>query len=194
MRERFTALFDDGWDNFSTFLFNPLSFMLAMIIPIFTDLLCFSLAYALGTEKETLPPWPSWDQPTQFGDGVPPTIAPSGLIPPLSNMYISGYRFTPGHRATDYGCTSNSPIFACHSGVVEFAAWSSVGYGNCITIRGGDWWTRYAHLLNFNVAVGQQVSAGQVIGGCDTTGNSTGNHLHLEIKYKGSFINPEFVF
>jgi hypothetical protein len=193
-KERFTALFDDGWDNFSSFLFNPLSFILAMIIPIFMDIFCYAAAYGLGTVKHSLPPWPSWDQLTQFGDGERPAIVPSGLVPPLAKMYVSGYRFGGSHRATDYGCTSNCPVFACHGGVVEFAGWSSVGYGNCVTIRGGHWWSRYAHLLNFNVAVGQEIPAGHIVGGCDTTGNSTGNHLHLELKYKGSFINPETVF
>jgi len=193
-RERFTALFDDGWDNFSSFLFSPLNFILALIVPIFMEIFCYAAAYGLGTEKYSLPPWPSWDRLTQFGGGEPPTIAPSGLIPPLANMYVSGYRFGDGHRATDYGCEYGCAVFACHGGVVEFAGWSSVGYGNCLTIRGGDWWTRYAHLMRFDVAPGQEVSAGQVIGGCDTTGNSTGDHLHLEIKYKGKFINPESVF
>jgi hypothetical protein len=193
-REKFTAVFDDGWDNLFSVLFSPLNFILAMIIPIFIDVFCYAAAYALGTEKYSLPPWPQWGEFIIGENGDPPSPVPSGLIPPLAIMYVSGYRFSPGHPATDYGCEFGCPIFACHAGVVEFAGWSTVGYGNCLTLRGGDWWTRYAHLVNFTVAAGQEVSAGQVIGGCDTTGNSTGNHLHLEIKYKGSFIDPETVF
>jgi len=194
MNEKIAAVFDDGWDTLSSFVFDPLNYVLAMIIPIFTDLLCYSVAYALGTEKESLPPWPKWSNIVEAGGGERPTPAPSGLIPPLSKMWVSGYRFTPGHRATDYGCESNCPVYACHAGTVEYSGWSSVGYGNCVTLRGVDWWTRYAHLLNFNVVVGQEIAAGHVLGGCDTTGNSTGNHLHLEIQYKSQFINPESVF
>lgn len=193
-KERFTAAFDDQWDNFSSMLFDPFGSILAMIKPIFVELFCYSVAYALGTEKESLPPWPKWDQLTQVKVGVAPAIAPSGLVPPLSTMWVSGYRFSTGHRATDYGCEGGCPVFACHSGTIEFSGWSNVGYGNFITIRGDDWWTRYAHLRAFNVVVGQEVSAGHTIGSCNSTGNSTGNHLHLEIKYKGSFINPESVF
>jgi murein DD-endopeptidase MepM/ murein hydrolase activator NlpD len=57
-------------------------------------------------------------------------------------------------------------------------------------LSGDPWWTRYGHLKEVNVVVDQSVQAGQVIGHADTTGNSTGNHLHFEVKYKGQFINP----
>jgi len=80
-----------------------------------------------------------------------------------------------------------------HDGVVEVAGWSTVGYGNTITLRNGKWWTRYAHLDGFGVGKGDTVEAGQKIAEGNSTGNSTGDHLHLEIKLNGVFIDPEQV-
>ncbi|GAI80075.1 unnamed protein product, partial [marine sediment metagenome] len=93
-KEKFTALFDDGWVNISGFLFDPLNTILAMITPIFIDIFCYAAAYALGTEKYSLPPWPKWDDLVIDGNGRPPSPTPSGLTPPLAKMWVSGYRFT----------------------------------------------------------------------------------------------------
>ena len=124
---------------------------------------------------------------------LPPTPPPDvrdGLVSPLSRLSISGYRFNPNHPAIDLGLSKGDPVFAMHAGTIIVAGWSKTGYGNHVVLQGGDWWTLYAHLDSFGVQAGQQIPAGQIVGLGDSTGNSTGDHLHLEIKYKGKFIDP----
>jgi len=175
------------------FATKPLATLLSVIQPIFLDLLSFSVAYALGTEKAELPDWPDW---STYGSGGGGGFLPLGvgqdLNAPLTPLWISGYTFNNpiGHMAIDLGCSYGQPLYAMHDGIIEYTNQAYVGYGFQITIRGGDWWTRYAHLMDINVSPGQSIKKGQQIGKADTTGNSTGNHLHLEIKYKGSFIDP----
>ncbi len=175
------------------FAIHPLRTLIALIRPVFLDLLSFSLAYALGTEEAELPAWPDWlDRGGgEYGGGADvPLGASRGLVAPLGVLRISGYIFREGHRALDLGLSNGQPVFAMHSGTVEYVNRCYTGYGFQVTIRGGDWWTRYAHLEKILVSPGQAVRAGQKIGLGDSTGNSTGPHLHLEIKYKGSFIDP----
>lgn len=175
------------------FVSNPLGFIFGIMWGSFVNFLCFALAYALGTTKYTLPPLPVWGG-SGFGGvilpGTPPPPGASGLVPPLDRLYISGYIFRPGHYGVDFGCISHQPVYAMHAGTVVVAGWSNVGYGLYVVIQGDDWWSLYGHLVTLNVQVNQVVKAGETLGGGDTTGNSTGNHLHLEIKYKGSYIDP----
>ena len=63
--------------------------------------------------------------------------------------------------------------------------------GNFVEINHGDGTvSRYAHMSGYNCSLGDKVSAGETIGYVGTTGNSTGNHLHWEIKVNGNFVNP----
>jgi murein DD-endopeptidase MepM/ murein hydrolase activator NlpD len=57
----------------------------------------------------------------------------------------------------------------------------------------GGWWSRYGHLGKIYVRVGANVTQGQTIGTCDNSGNSTGPHLHLEIKKDGAYVDPLLV-
>ena len=96
-----------------------------------------------------------------------------------------------GHQAIDAQCFQGDSIFASDSGVVIYAGAISGGYGNLVAIdHQNGYLTLYAHLSGFNVACGQSVSQGQVIGFCGSTGNSTGAHLHFEVRQNGGFINP----
>ena len=183
----------EDFDTLHLFVSNPVGFLVAFWRTFMLTFLDFALGYALGTTNRELPPWPSFGN----GSGGPfpspgpgPGPTPNGLVAPLSKLRISGHRFTPGHLGVDLGCTQQDTIFAMHDGVIETSGFSRAGYGFNVTIRGGPWWTRYAHLKAEGLRALGKVSAGQVIAICDDSGNSSGNHLHLEIKRNGRFVDP----
>lgn len=107
-----------------------------------------------------------------------------------------GYRILFGvrdfHTGIDIGATHGSNIVAAESGTVILAnyGWNG-GYGNYIILSHGNGiTTRYAHASQLYVSAGQTVSKGQVIAAVGTTGNSTGPHLHFEVRINGSHTNP----
>ena len=107
-----------------------------------------------------------------------------------------GYRILFGvrdfHTGIDIGATHGSNIVAAESGTVILAnyGWNG-GYGNYIIINHGNGiTTRYAHASKLYVSAGDTVSKGQVIAAVGTTGNSTGPHLHFEVRTNGSHKNP----
>jgi len=182
-----------GQSTLFTFLDNPRGFIMAYIWNTFEDLLCFGLAYGMGTVNATLPPLPDWSSPGISGGYIPPSGEHpdiSGLVSPLKTIYVSGYVFGASHKAIDLGLADGDAVYAMHNGEVLLTAFSGSGYGNQVIISGGQWWTRYAHLKTINVTKGQRVHAGQGLGTGNSTGNSTGPHLHLEIKYNGVYIDP----
>jgi murein DD-endopeptidase MepM/ murein hydrolase activator NlpD len=103
---------------------------------------------------------------------------------------ISGNDYGPTHLGIDISAI-NVPVLAAGSGVVVLRGWSQYGYGNVIEIdHGNGYATIYAHLSSFEVALCQSVVAGQEIAISGSTGNSTGPHLHFEIRKGGANINP----
>lgn len=111
-----------------------------------------------------------------IGDGI--------FIWPTPATYLSGYHFNASvHPGIDIGGTEGNAVWASDTGVVVYAGWSEYGYGNLIVIdHGNGWQTAYAHLQNVQVSCGQAVYRGDQIGTLGTTGNSTGPHLHFEMK------------
>ena len=104
---------------------------------------------------------------------------------------VSGNDYWSGHQAIDAMCYEGDSIFASDSGVVIYAGAIGGGYGNLVAIDHQDGYlTIYAHLSGFAVSCGQSVTQGQVIGYCGSTGNSTGPHLHFEVRQNGGMINP----
>ncbi|HOE69752.1 MAG TPA: M23 family metallopeptidase [Brevefilum sp.] len=113
------------------------------------------------------------------------------FIWPADNHYLSGNDFWSGHLAIDVATATGAPIYASDAGVVVFAGWNSNGYGNVVMIdHMNGYHTLYAHLSAINVFCGSNVGQGAVIGYAGSTGNSTGPHLHFEVRYLGGFINP----
>lgn len=107
-----------------------------------------------------------------------------------------GYRrdpFTGGgamHSGLDFKGPVGAPIHAASKGVVSYVGWKS-GYGKTVEIdHGNGLMTRYAHMSKFNTAVGQEVAAGDIIGGIGSTGRSTGPHLHFEVRINDRAVNP----
>ena len=120
------------------------------------------------------------------------------MIWPISGPITSefGWRTHPifgsarFHSGLDIGGDYGMPIHAAASGVVLEAGWIG-GYGNTIMIdHGGGIATLYGHNESLAVSVGQQVSQGEVVAYCGSTGNSTGPHCHFEVRVNGEPVSP----
>lgn len=91
----------------------------------------------------------------------------------------------------DIAAPNGTDIKAAADGTVTYAGWMG-GYGNLIIISHGNGiQTYYGHCSKLYVSNGKEVKAGDVIAAVGSTGNSTGNHLHFEIRKNGSQINPQ---
>ncbi|MEW5819080.1 MAG: M23 family metallopeptidase [Cyanobacteriota bacterium] len=101
---------------------------------------------------------------------------------------ISGKRKM--HTGIDIAAPGGTRVNSMANGKVVFAG-KRGGYGNMVIVdHGNGVTTRYAHLSSLNVKNGQQVNAGQHLGGVGSTGYSTGNHLHFEVRENGQAVNP----
>jgi len=106
---------------------------------------------------------------------------------PSTEHWLSGYDFSPStnHYGIDIAGRLGNPIYAVDAGVVVYAGWNDLGYGNLIVIdHGNGYQTMYAHLMDggINVGCGSWVFGGTTIGYMGSTGRSTGPHLHFEIR------------
>ncbi len=123
------------------------------------------------------------------------TISGSGVWRlPTDTSHVGGYEYNPPvHNGLDYSGRTGHNIYAADTGVVIYAGWSTRGYGNTIVIsHGNGYLSLYSHLMDggINVSCGSIVYSGAIIGYMGSTGNSTGPHLHFEIRYNGSPVNP----
>jgi murein DD-endopeptidase MepM/ murein hydrolase activator NlpD len=127
---------------------------------------------------------------TSFSGPVPTNSGGTGMFMwPVGGALTQGYWY--GHRAIDIGAPTGSAVVAGDTGYVSFAGWTDIGYGYLIIVDHANGYSSYyAHLSQLYVLLGQQVDKGQVIGAVGSTGNSTGPHLHLEIRYNGVEQNP----
>ena len=99
------------------------------------------------------------------------------------------------HAGEDIGAPSGTPILAADSGVATVIPDNGNGYGNYIMINhGGGRVTLYAHMSAFAISGGATVAQGQVIGYVGSTGNSTGPHLHFEVRVNGATTDPKQYF
>ena len=114
-----------------------------------------------------------------------------GIWPTDGPHTLSGNDYSSSHLGIDITATSSTAVLASGAGVVVFAGFSQYGYGNVIQIdHGNGFSTVYGHLSQINVGQCQAVSGGQVIGIAGSTGNSTGVHLHFEVREGGVNLNP----
>ena len=124
--------------------------------------------------------------------GSTSTASASGFIWPVSGVLTSGFGWRWGrmHEGIDVGAGSGSPIYAAASGIVIACGYTG-GYGNLVVIdHGGGVATAYGHQSSIAVGCGQSVGQGQVIGYVGNTGNSTGPHLHFEVRINGNPVDP----
>ena len=120
-------------------------------------------------------------------------IGIGAFIWPANNHFLSGFDYSPAtnHHAIDIDGDLGDAIYAADNGVVVYAGWNNWGYGNVVVINHGNGWqTLYAHLSTYNVGCGQSVWQGTVIGAFGSTGKSSGPHLHFEMMYNGTKVNP----
>lgn len=121
-----------------------------------------------------------------FGSGT--------FIFPAPNHVLSGNDYWGGHLALDFAAATGDPIYATDSGLVVYSGTVGGGYGIMVMIdHGNGYQSLYAHLSSTNVRCGASVRQGAVIGWAGSTGNSTGPHLHFEIRYLGGFVNPWYL-
>lgn len=116
----------------------------------------------------------------------------SGFIWPASGPVTSGFgpRWGRMHTGIDIAVPYGTPVVASKAGTVVIASWYG-GYGNLVVIDHGNGVTTwYGHNSSFAVSVGQTVQQGQVIAMAGSTGNSTGPHVHFEIRFNYNPVNP----
>ena len=105
----------------------------------------------------------------------------------VSRGFVGQY---PAHNGVDIAGPVGTHIYAADSGVVTKALYTNVGYGIYCIIEHGGYQTLYGHCSRLLVSVGQQVQQGQLIAYMGSTGNSTGPHLHFEVKRGNTRYNP----
>lgn len=124
---------------------------------------------------------------------VPPTKATGNFSKPVSGVLTSGFgaRWGTVHKGLDFGAPAGTPVHAADGGVVIFAGWNNGGYGNLVKISHENGYvTYYAHNSSVAVSEGDRVYKGQVVSYVGSTGDSTGNHLHFEIREDGVARDP----
>ncbi|HEY6662511.1 MAG TPA: M23 family metallopeptidase [Sphingomicrobium sp.] len=139
----------------------------------------------------------SWKKLDRLQDGVIAIPSDKPVQASVTMMSAFGYRSDPfNHRAAmhpgiDLSGSYGTPIYATADGTVLRAGWNSGGYGNLVEIdHGRGISTRYGHMSAVLVSPGQHVTRGQQVGRMGSTGRSTGNHLHYEVRIDGRAVNP----
>ena len=139
----------------------------------------------------------SWKKLDQLQDGViaVPSDKPVQAAAAFSSGF--GYRSDPFHAGAamhpgiDLSGAYGTAIYATADGTVLRAGWNNGGYGNLVELdHGRGITTRYGHMSAILVSAGQHVTRGQQIGRMGSTGRSTGNHLHYEVRIDGRPVNP----
>ncbi len=139
----------------------------------------------------------SWKKLDQLQDGViaiPSDKPIRTLVSFTSGFGVRSDPFRGGaamHPGIDLSGPYATPIYATADGTVLRAGWNSGGYGNLIELdHGRGITTRFGHLSAILVHPGDRITRGQLIGRMGSTGRSTGNHLHYEVRIDGRAVNP----
>ena len=139
----------------------------------------------------------SWKKLDQLQDGV--IAIPSDKPVKVNVEFTSGFgvRADPFHAGAamhpgiDLAGSYGTPIYATADGTVIRAGWNSGGYGNLVELdHGRGITTRYGHMSAILVSAGEHVTRGEQIGRMGSTGRSTGNHLHYEVRIDNRPVNP----
>ena len=138
--------------------------------------------------------YPTTSTNATASDTIASAAMMEGGVWPTVSRYISspyGWRWGSMHTGTDIAGSYGDPIYAYKSGLVTFAGWN-VSYGYMVKIdHGTGVETWYGHCSKIYAKVGDTVNAGDVIAAVGSTGNSTGPHLHFEIRVDSKTVNPQ---
>ena len=157
---------------------------------------------ATSVPPTTKPRKPSSTKPSSGGGSNTGSTTTGGITwkkPIVYTMVSSpfGYRYHPisgkykMHYGIDLAAPTGRPIYATRGGTVSYTGYEAGGAGNWVQINHGDGYKSvYMHMTKYVVRSGQNVSQGQLIGYCGSTGGSTGPHLHFGISYNGTYVNP----
>ena len=158
--------------------------------------------------KKTFVQSKSFDEVAQLSRRAGEMASCIPAIPPM-NPDPKKYRFTSQfgyrrdpftgrskrHTGVDFAMKPGNPIYSTGDGVVESVKFELFGYGNQVVIdHGFGYKTRYAHLKSVGVAEGMKVKRGECIGLSGNSGRSSGPHLHYEVLYRDSHVNPANYF
>jgi murein DD-endopeptidase MepM/ murein hydrolase activator NlpD len=119
-------------------------------------------------------------------------VSSAGLIWPCDGVVVSGFGMRWGrmHEGIDIGCAYGTSNRAAAAGTVIYSGWLG-GYGNLVVIdHGNGLSTAYAHASSILVGVGQSVAQGETVSLVGSTGNSSGPHLHFEVRVNGQAVDP----
>jgi LysM repeat protein len=120
---------------------------------------------------------------------IPDAAADSPFAWPLVGSITQG--FSEAHRAIDVGAPYAAPVYAGREGKVVRSGWARTGYGYTVIIEHGEGLqSLYSHMKGQWVATGEWVTRGQLIGEVGSTGNSSGPHVHFEVRVNGEQVNP----
>lgn len=152
-----------------------------LLTPLLLTLLEQLIAQEANSSSSAALPW---------GDEYTAGLTAASDLPVPHNTRLT-QDYHDGHHGLDYGVPVGTPIRTSIPGKVTYAGWNNQGYGNLVIVENGPYQTYYAHLSEIPVSVGDTVSTGQVIGLSGNTGNSTGPHLHYEVRVNGQPVNPK---
>jgi murein DD-endopeptidase MepM/ murein hydrolase activator NlpD len=166
-------------------------------------ILCLLLLGLFAPEEmDEPPPHPefgiggSLESPNYQGCEGPYSVDNSNVVYewPLENVGFNQY-FSWAHSGVDLYAKLRDPIYSVGYGFVSEAGWTFGGYGYAVVIDHGDGWeTLYAHMVDVPpVKQGDYVFPGKVVGYAGSTGNSTGYHVHFEVRHNGCFLDPKTV-
>lgn len=165
------------------------SLMLPLMLLLLEKILSLQAAQEVAEEKGK----PDTPKAASLVDATSPDEAPRGdpSVPsgrPVGGVLTQGYH--AHHYGLDFGIPVGTAVKSTMDGKVVYAGWNNQGYGNLVIVENGPYRTYYAHLSEIPVRMGDHVSRGDVVGLSGNTGNSTGPHLHYEIRYEMKPLDP----
>lgn len=123
--------------------------------------------------------------------GSPKISSPFGQVRHLTFNGKKSPSYGQPHGGVDFAVSTGTPVMAANDGVVVGTPYDADGFGNYVQVQHRDGHSSYyGHLASKGVSEGQEVTAGQVVGVSGNSGNSTGPHLHFEVRRGGIKVDP----